>query len=59
MATIKVDYDKNTGNYFAYAGTHYIKGPDYGPVCREVNRLKMTAKPTARARKAHKEATGN
>jgi len=55
MATIRVEYDKNTGNYFAYAGGHYIKGPDYGPVCHQVNRLGHTAKPTGKAIKAKKK----
>jgi len=52
---IMVDFNKNNGEYFAFVGKTYIHGPDYGPVCREINRLGKIAKPTGKAIKAKKK----
>lgn len=52
---VLVQYNKNTKEYFAFVGKIYIHGPDYGPVCREVNRLGKTAKPHRSAIKAKKK----
>lgn len=53
MATVKVDYNKTTGEYFAHCGGHYIKSETYGKVAQLVQRNGDKPKATYRAQKAH------
>lgn len=56
MATVKVGYNKHTGEYFAHCGGHYIKSETYGKVAELVQRNGDKPKATFKAQKAHKDS---
>jgi hypothetical protein len=53
MATVKVEYNKNTNEYFAHVNGQYVHGPDLGKVCELVQRCGGRPKTSMKAGRAH------